>query len=63
MICVGCPHGVIVKSMDCRIVVGKFKLPVALLHSLSDSDMVCYQEGKGGQFPYPMVFESTGPKD
>ena len=26
-------------------------------------DMVCYQEGKGDQFPYPTVFESTGPKD
>ena len=25
-------------------------------------DAVCYQERKGGQFPYPTVFESTGPK-
>ena len=26
-------------------------------------EIVWYQEGKGGQFPYPTAFEWTGPKD
>ena len=26
-------------------------------------DVVCYREGKGGQFPNSMEFELTGPKD
>ena len=31
-----CPRGVMVKAMDCRIVVREFDTPAALLHSLSD---------------------------